>query len=218
MTRAPYSKFRFDWKRDILARDDIPNATKSVAVIICDQFVNKETGVFFAHNRTLADSVKRDVRTVQRHLRILLEAGYLKRVRHPRRRRAFLITKPGSPQPDSEHDIQHDKCTKMEVTKLSVENDKSVTPYNNQVCNQKKKPTRMHASYVSINADGTAEVNAWKYWLRDETEFKLEVLLPLLRRGDHYRFPSRFPHDEEKDAYVSFFEDVIQSKGRSIWS
>ncbi len=217
MKKAQYDKFRFTWKQSILESVTVPNATKSVAVIICDKFVNKGTGMFFAGNDALADSIKRDVRTVQRHLRILVAAGYLKSVRIPRRRRAYLITNPGSPEPDSKHDIQHDKSTAAKVTNLTAENDKTVVPNSNQVCNQGKKPARVHASYVSINADDTAVVNSWKRRLRDEPAFKFEVLFPLLRRGDQYRFPRRFPREEEKAEYAMFFEDVIQSKGKSIW-
>ncbi|MEL7256762.1 MAG: helix-turn-helix domain-containing protein [Pseudomonadota bacterium] len=217
MKKAPYDKFRFTWKQSILESVTVPNATKSVAVIICDKFVNKGTGVFFAGNDALADSIKRDVRTVQRHLRILVAAGYLKSVRIPRRRRAYLITIPGSFETDSKHDIQHDKSTVAKVTNLTAENDKTVAPYNNQVCNQEEKPSRAYASYVAINADDTAVVNSWTRQLRDEPAFKFEVLFPLLRRGDQYRFPRRFPREEEKATYVLFFEDVIRSNGKSIW-
>jgi hypothetical protein len=178
----------------------------------------RSNGLCWPSNETLAQEMKMDVRSIQRHLADLLANGWLLKVQIPRQRRGLQLAFPAEREGDKEHDSKHDTT----LTELSHQHDETVTPYSNSFepsKNQSKQPAKsMCFSTTDIGENETGPLGEWRDWIEAETDYEVEPLFELLRKGTRFVLPSRFPRPNAADAQTArrFFDEVVASQGRNL--
>ena len=210
---APYNKLRFDWKKAVRKDTVLSRGAKLLATVLCDDYVNKRTGCCWPKNKTLALATDTTVRTVQRHLKELLEQSYLEKTKREGIRRTFRIHFPDLCKNDGEHDT----LSPVRMTVPSLESDTGDVPYKNQGYNQEKGPPTCGAlHHLSINKNEVASMNEWRGWAQTHIDYDQEALFNFLRRDSVFRLPSRFPHEDKAKQYLEFFDRVITSRGKCL--
>lgn len=210
---AGYQKLRFDWKRAVFASPEIGRSAKQLAVVLCDTYVNKETGMCWPKNATLANSLALSIRAIQRGLRALEVSGYLEQVKVPGRRRVYRIC-----FPLQHHDSEPDNLSGSNVTSVDAGPDTTVTPYKNQGNNQGKRSSfsGSHLTVIWVGEDETGCMSDWKLWMAAEFGDETKALFKLLRKRSKVALPCRYPREEDRLIYVRFFEMVRASDGRCL--
>lgn len=207
---SPFSKYRFDWKKRVHATDHLALRTKHFASFVCDEFVSKDSGCFWASNATLANRFGVHKRSIQRYIRELEKLGWIRRVRKQGVRRTFQITEP-------KISFIRDTGTHHEATTVSQKGDNAVAHYKNKGMN--KENVNVGASrggYLWFAEDDQQNLLEWEAFVTAHTVFDFASLLQLLRKNGSIALPTRFPRHEEIDRYILFFSDVVLSKGQSI--
>ncbi|WP_425085182.1 helix-turn-helix domain-containing protein [Ruegeria profundi] len=211
---APFSKYRFEWKKRVHATDQLARRTKHFASFVCDEFVSKESGCYWASNATLANRFGVHNRSIQRYLQELEMFGWIRRVRRRDVRRMFQITVPKN---SLEHDTHRDTNARRKATTVSCEDDKLVAPYKNIGRNKENVTVATGlGGYLWFSEDDNQILHEWEAFITANTVFDFGSLLQMLRKNDSIALPTRFPKQEEIDRYVRFFSDVVLSKGQSI--
>lgn len=206
-----YGKLRFKWKEQVFASSTLGRGAKLLAVCLCDTYVNRDTGQCFPSNRALAHRMNTCTRTVQRHLKELLEGGWLRPVQKRSVRRAFQLAFPNEKVAAPEND----RTVAPKVTKTSPEHDKSDAPYKNQRNNQGterfvSQPLKFHLySHDAVSPE-------WKNWIRINTDQDPDQVLGWLRNGTNVCLPSKYPPTGYDPTYSAFFEAVISTKGACL--
>lgn len=209
---AAFGKLRFIWKRQVNEDSNLSRGAKQMASCLCDSFVNKETGRCWPKNATLAKRLGVDKRTVQRYVKMLEQAGYLRRVKVRNVHRAHQIC-----LPDLKGDSRGDSLSPREVTLLSLKGDTAVTPYKNQGKNIKdSSAVDRSISCLLISDLESGALASWKLWFENHWPGDDIELLQLLRRAGNYLLPSRFPKDEDTARYLAFFEWVTATNGEEL--
>jgi hypothetical protein len=211
----PWNKRRFDWKRDLNRSPDLSNGAKRFGAVLCDQYVRRENGQCWPANKTLANAMALHVRSVQRYIKELMIHGWLQQVHIPRRRRGLQITWPRQAKDDTKHDMKGD----IHQSRLSPESDSTVAPYIEPSKNQVKKATLIGVS--SWHQVGETEVHSiaeWSAYLATIGHEDVDAVLKLVKVGNAYRLPCRYPKSIEKDqtGYKRFFADVLASNGKNV--
>ncbi|WP_120500365.1 helix-turn-helix domain-containing protein [Roseovarius sp. EL26] len=211
--KSDYNKLRFDWKKEVNASANLSRGAKHMAAYLCDTFVNKENGCCWPKNKTLARKLSLSTRTVQRHIKELLERGWLRHAKIKNTRRALQIAFPSKNKGDTEHGI----LSPTRMTKMSRRDDTTVTPYKNQennlrICNT----SSLTISTVTIGEQEELALATWETWVKDNTTLDIEDVFGLLRRNGGFVFPVRFPKDEDACQYKMFFQDLVASNGANI--
>jgi DNA-binding transcriptional ArsR family regulator len=206
-----YAKVRFEWKKALNKSPELSGGAKLLATMVCDTYVNQTSGMFWPKNETMAACLGKSIRSVQRHLRELEEAGWIERVRKWRVRRAYRIC---FPKPD-EGDSEHDTGSEYNVTNLAHEGDTVVTPYKNQLNNKTKvRPETMHHSYIQVQGSEALSLEVWRPWIREHIEIELDALFAMLKKNDAYFLPARFPDTGLERNHKAFFERVVATNGK----
>ena len=177
---------------------------------ICDFCVNKNTGQFFHGNRTLADALGVNERSVQRYLAELVRLGWLLQVRVRGQRRTFQLTFPGG-LPAREHD----KMRSSAETNLTSQHDKDDAPITNQVNNNTKPNIESRSfSVVTITDREQDSLKKWHTWISTNTEHDSEKVLQMLRKAGGYQLPARYPAEAEhkRILYMEYIEAVMTRK------
>lgn len=68
---------RWNWKRGIRCDKRLTDAAKVLAAALCDQFADRDTGACFPSVSTLAESLGKSERSIQRSIAALRDAGWL---------------------------------------------------------------------------------------------------------------------------------------------
>jgi DNA-binding transcriptional ArsR family regulator len=211
-----YANMRFAWKKALSKDPYLSGGAKLLAVLLCDTYVNKNTGLFWPKNETMAQDLSKSVRTVQRHLRELEDVGYIRMVKKPRKRRVYEICFSKDHKGDTEHDTSHDKDRLAGLPPLSPEHDTNVTPYKNQVYNKHGNETS-HTSrlaYLKVEASEKASLEAWREWFDKNQPELANTVWNLLRNGSGYQLPCRYPEPGCDKQYLGFFDAVTRSEGK----
>lgn len=206
-----YGKLRFKWKEEVFASVELGRGAKLLAVCLCDTYVNRDTGQCFPSNQTLAGRMNTCTRTVQRHLKELMEGGWLRPVISRNVRRAFQLAFPN----EKVAPLENDRTVAPKLTKPSREHDKSDAPYKNQRNNQMdghsvSQPLKYHLYPLD------AVCPEWKNWIRTNTDQDLDDVLGWLKSGSNVCLPSKYPPTENDPTCSAFFEAVISSKGECL--
>lgn len=208
-----YKKLRFTWKRELNASHDLSRGAKLLAVSVCDTYVNKDSGQFWAKNKTMSAALGVSKRSVQRHLRELEDKGWLRKIEKPGLRRAYQISFPKRVEGDTEHD----NLSPSKKTQMAPKHDTAVTPYKNQVNNQRKESSsQMPVGFLLVGCEETSSIAAWRTWFSSKPEFEADQVLQLLRTENAYRLPERFPKEGKESSYEAFFRAGVQTEGRFI--
>ena len=205
-----YNKFRFIWKAQVNASIHLSRGAKLLATRLCDKHVNRDTGLCWPRNDTLAAELAVSERTVQRGINNLKAASFLQPVKLKNIRRTFLITLPNSPDGDKEHD----NLSPSSMTKRTSEDDKTVAPYRNQVNNQRR--ARLASTSFPTVSIGNGEekiLGHWTNWMKENLEYDVSKMFELLRKGSSFFFPARFPKSDDSPIYHRFFRAVLESNG-----
>ena len=216
-----YKTFRFAWKRALLADPSIGNAAKSAGVLICDHFVNKSSGTFWAANETLSVKLGKSVRSVQRYIETLTEAGWLVPRKKKGVRRTLLIVIPQEQQALNEHDTERANLSVSAKKKLTHERVKTDAPYTNQGKNQEKQGDNPPAfqrqfKFVPIDCDEDVALSEWRAWLTQHYPEQDSQIWELLEKNGRYMLPCRYPKDEDSGSYTSFFAMVLSTEGKFL--
>ncbi len=207
-----FSKLRFTWKRLVNEDTNLSRGAKQMASCLCDTYVKKETGRCWPKNATLAKRLGVDKRTVQRYIKMLEQAGYLRRVEVRNAHRAHQIC-----LPDLKGDSRGDSLSPQEVTLLSLKGDTAVTPYKNQGKNIENTSVVVRSMSCLLISDlETGALESWKLWFENHWPGDDVALLQLLKRAGHYMLPSRFPRDEDTARYLAFFNWVAATNGKEL--
>lgn len=210
---APFTKLRYHWKRRIQSSAYLAPRTKHFAMFVCDQFVSKANGCFWARNTTLASAFGVHERSIQRYLRELEGCGWITRVRRRGVRGTFQISVPRDAERDTEHDID----IRQRATDLYWKGD-NIVAHNKNI--GKNIETKLGATgggaYHWFDESDASALREWEAFEAAKTAFNFEALAQLLRKDGSIALPARFPKSEEADRYVRFFGEVVLSKGQSI--
>jgi len=211
--KISWKTLRFKWKAQLLKARSISRGAKQLGVVLCDTNVDKETGKCFPGNEELSRCLATSVRSVQRHVNELIEAGWIRKVRIPRKRRGLQLDFPLSLR-----HYMHDKTVANKMPKVSPQHDKTGAPYiKKEPSKNERGDKRGEKSWqvVPIKMNETSCLNAWRCWCEQHLDHCFDSLLKLLRDRDIYKFPSRFPREtaEMENEYKRFFGMVVQAKG-----
>ena len=210
---APFSKLRYYWKKRVHSSVYLAPRTKHFATFVCDQFVSKANGCFWARNATLARAFGVHERSIQRYIRELEGHGWITRVRRRGVRRTFQICIPSDVEGDTEHDIE----MRNRVTDLYRKGDKVVATNKNMGKNIETRPIATGGGgYHWFDESDASTLHGWETFVTTQTAFNFEALAHLLRKNGSIAFPARFPRPEDADWYIRFFGEVVLSKGQSI--
>lgn len=216
--RGTWKTRRYEWKRQLGRSQNLSRGAKLLATQLCDNYANHQTARCWPSNRTLADLLGVNVRTIQRYLAELKSNGWLRNVRLSKRRRAMQLVFPGG----TERDILDDIPNGANMTNLPPERGNSVAPHDEPKKNLKAKrrsgPSLGHSSYLLVNEDETLQREAWTDWMLKNLDGEINLILGYTKRGDSYCLPSRYPGDREEDRqrYLAFFSAVLSTKGRML--
>jgi len=207
-----WSKRRFEWKENIHATRDLTRGAKLLATLLCDKYAGRNNGQCWPSNRRLAQSQGCDIRTIQRHLKDLRAAGWLREIPSARHKRLLALGFPTQSIPS-----HHDKSVAVTMTETTLQHDTTVTPYNKK--EPIKKPNRIAINkshrVVRIDLCQTSKITAWKDWISTNLQISWQNLEPLLRKRDQLNLPCQYPENDEieREAYILFFERAIDTKG-----
>jgi hypothetical protein len=210
-----WSKRRFDWKAEVFKSKTVSRGAKNLAVVLCDTYAGRNTGKCWPGNRKLAENLCVVERTIQRYLAELLDAGWLLLVKIPRRRRGMQLAFP--------HDIKgfkHDNVSFSNTTQLTPKHDRAVAPYTIEPRKNQKdiKSDIFQRRRIMVSETEKFSLNAWQKWLSQNTDYSVVEIFKLLRKGDAYCFPCRFPEssEERKEDYKYYFSLVSETGGKCI--
>lgn len=206
----PFAKRRFDWKRTVWKDPNLGRGTKVLATYLCDKHVNSQHGCCWPMNRTVARALSYSIRTVQRHYRILENAGYLEVVTEPGVRRKHRIA-----LPDAWEDTKPDNLSCSKVTTLPVKDVTAVIPYENQLKNKKEGGSGHdgHFAFIEVGEGETSILLAWKDWIGRHRSESPEQVIEWLRKGRKHHFPCRYPKPGEMQRYHQYFDRVLKAGG-----
>jgi hypothetical protein len=211
-----WSKKRFEWKDQVNDSDHLSSSAKYLACFLCDKYVNRDTGKCWPSNKTLAAKHKKSTRSIQRSLKELREGGWLTTVKQRGRRRTLQLVLPYRKNTLDERDTQHDRHVSANATKMASKHDKTVVPYKNQVINQKKgHPLYVAMGCILVGKDEHQSLSEWLAYFSASSVQNPDALMEMLRRGDQYVLPTRYPKSDQESAetYQLFFAQVEQSNG-----
>jgi hypothetical protein len=197
--------------------DHLSSSAKYLACFLCDKYVNRDTGKCWPSNKTLAAKHKKSIRSVQRSLKELREGGWLASVKQRGRRRTFQLVLPYRENTSSERDTDHDKHLSLNATIMASKHDKTVVPYKNQVFNQQRgHPSDVAMGCIFVGKDEEQSLSDWLAYFDASSVLTPNALMEMLRRGDRYVLPTRYPKSDQESAekYRLFFAQVVQSNGR----
>ncbi|MCK0104414.1 helix-turn-helix domain-containing protein [Pseudohalocynthiibacter sp. F2068] len=189
---------------------------KQMGVVLCDIYVDKDTGKCWPGNEELSRCLAASVRSVQRHVNELIEAGWIQNVRIPRRRRGLQLDFPLSLR-----HYKHDKTVVNKMPKVSPQHDKTGAPYiKKEPSKNQRRDKRVEniGSNVLVECTRRYAVDTWKRWLKFNTELDVEMVFNLLRIGDAYCLPEAHPINnlDEQNRYYDFFHSVVLSNGECL--
>ncbi|SDX08622.1 helix-turn-helix domain-containing protein [Litoreibacter albidus] len=210
-----WNKRRFDWKKDLNRSFELSRSAKQCGNVLCDQFVGRETGQCWPSNKTLAKAMRVGVRSIQRYIKELIEQGWLQEVNIPRRRRTLQIASPKQAKHDSEGDTEGDSHR----SRMSSEGDSTVAPYIEPSKNQVELANSNAAlSWHPVGESEPSIIAQWKAYLTSAGYEDVDAVLLLVKIGDAYRLPCRYPKSSEQDqiGYKLFFARVLASNGRCV--
>lgn len=206
-----WSKRRFNWKEEIQSSRDLSRGAKLLATHLCDKYAGRNNGQCWPSNRKLAEAQACTVRTIQRHISELIEAGWVKVIPSSRHKRLLRLG-----FPDAKSTCHHDKTHSVTMTERADEDDTIVVPYKKE---PNKKPNRVVINkslrVVRIDFSETNKITSWMGWASIHLDLPWERLEPLLRKRGQLNLPCAYPEDAEleRQAYQLFFQRAIESKG-----
>jgi Helix-turn-helix domain len=211
--QGSWNSLRFKWKSHLLKTRSMSRGAKQLGVVLCDTYVDKDTGKCWPGNEELSRCLGASVRSVQRHVNELIEAGWIQKVRIPRRRRGLQLE-----FPSALGHYKHDKTVVNKMPKVSPQHDKTGAPYiKKEPSKNQRRDRHSEKSWqvVPIKMNETSCLSAWRCWCDQHLDHCFDSLLKLLRNRDIYKFPSRFPREtaEMENEYKRFFGMVVQAKG-----
>ncbi|WP_419741260.1 helix-turn-helix domain-containing protein [Ruegeria sp.] len=210
--KPAFGKLRFTWKRLVTEDSDLLRCAKQMASCLCDSFVNKHTGRCWPKKATLAKRLSVSKRTVQRYIKTLEQAGYIRRVKVRNAYRAHQIC-----LPDLKGDSRVDRLYPREVTLLSLKGDTAATPNKNQVENiEGTNAVGRPMSSLPISDTVSCALESWKLRLGNHWTSDVFELLRLLRKARNYMLPTRFPKHEDAARYLAFFNRVNATNGKEL--
>lgn len=207
---------RYAWKKQISNALSLNRGAAVLAMYLCDNYANHKTACCWPSNKTLADNLKVDVRSIQRWLRDLRIGGWVSPVNIRGHRRAIQLTFP----PVRERDIEHDMQSDSDPTVQSFKHDKNVVPYikpkknlNNDGCVRRQESP---ISYHFVSWDDEHYLSAWKQWIVEHLKASPDEVLECVKAGGGYNLPSRYPGETpmEQRKNKEFFEQAVQTEGR----
>ena len=211
----PWSKRRYDWKKDLNKSSEPTKAAKNFGRMLCDDYVGRDTGQCWPSNVELAQAQNVDVRTVQRHLKELIDTGWIRIVHIPRRRRGLQITWPHQAKHDTKDGTKNDS----DLSKPSLKGDKAVAPYIEPSKNQVKKATyKTVLKWQPVEATDDLCLSEWRSFLDKKGYENVEAVLKLVKVGNDFRLPCKYPKCDPQDQaiYTNFFATVIASNGKCV--
>ncbi|SFB12834.1 Helix-turn-helix domain-containing protein [Poseidonocella pacifica] len=200
---------RFVWKKKVHHSQHLTPGAKCLACFLCDQYARKHDGACWPSNKTLAQALAVDVRTIQRHVLSLKQQGWITTMKTLGRRRVILLRYPHA----GEHDSKDDTTNLKKVTAKSFEHDRNVAPYKNLENNQEKSGQTGSPTKCIFVSDNEVEViQRWRNWIEAYIDFKCSEVLELLRSRNGYHLPERYPKEgpEHIARYNAFFEQAIR--------
>lgn len=169
---------RWTWKRAVRSDRRLSDSVKLLAVALCDEFAHHETGFCNPHMDTLAKSLGKDKRSIQRALTTLESAGWVSVKRAKGRGRASEICfKKGDTAVAWKRieKVTHMSPSGLEkVTTVVEKGDSGVTPYNEPKPIQRKQKAQVRKiAYPNVSIRKVYEtnedsLNAWNEWSRKE--------------------------------------------------
>lgn len=216
--RGTWKKGRYDWKRRLRRCQSLNSGAKHFAVQMCDSYANSVTACCWPSNETLMAEFGLDKRTIQRHIKSLIEAGWMIRVRMKRRRRALQLVFPATVQDDTKHDT--DRTGR--VTAASFKHDSPVAPYIEPKMNQRREgstaPKGRAMRYVKVAREDFTQLQEWHQWISENIDYDPDALLALVNKGNHFYLPQRYPSRDRDvmQTQIAYFQWVIKTQGTAF--
>lgn len=202
--RDSWAVRRFEWKKAINRSHEPSRGAKQLASFLCDEFVNRNTGRCWPGNRTLAEGLGVNTRTIQRYLAELVERRWVRLVKVKGRRRTIQIQFPAADEGDNEDD----NGSRANRTNLSPENDMVVVHHKNQGKKQirpGREPLRMGSVLVQDNE--ATSICSWLTWIESKTSANPAEVLGRFKRKEGYDLPGRYPAENgaRDEEYARYF-------------
>lgn len=211
--RSGWSKKRFTWKEQIHATRKLSRGAKFLASRLCDQYAGRNTGRCWPSNGKIARAQGCSERTVQRHVRELIDAEWIKILPSSKHKRLLELT-----FPSASHVCHDDKIGAVTMTETSLSHDITVTPYYKEEPSKKPNKEAFNKSLrvVRIEMCEKSKISAWEDWINANFSLSWETLAPMLRKGETLNLPCQYPESDETEeqAYQLFFERAFQSQGK----
>ena len=161
-----YNKLRFDWAKMVRSSQHLCSGAKTLASTLCDDYVNRNSGECWPSNETLAAKIGVKPRSVQRHIKSLVEHPFLVRGRRRGKRRILIIQLPTGPRGDAKHDIVGDRPNPSARHWTASKHERDVAPYKEPSINQGNGGQyRQARSIVYLKAGDPTGWAEWSQWI-----------------------------------------------------
>lgn len=190
-----WKKRRYAWKKNLATKQNLTGGAKLLGTFLCDTYANSSTGCCFPSNKTLAEALGVSKRTVQRHMRELIDGNWIKLVHIEGRRRGLQLVLPVVHRGDTKGDNRHESM----VTHLASQHVSVGAPYiepKNNLSDDPRLRERFH-SFITVHSSETQSIEAWKGWLCENVVDPPEQVLESVACREGYKLPCRFPKKTE---------------------